>query len=234
MSLDFSQFHILADIEMLQSSEKAGRRTPFTSGYHPQFSYLDNKTSSSSVQIHLLDRDMMCPGEQAQVGMNFLVPELHVNRVYPSHPFELCEGSRVIGRGTVIRVFDLIEFARKQRKELPLSGKATTQQAYHVLIDYAFHNGGIYRSQDRFYFYLLLDGEQVLILMYLKSLTETAKGQEGVAEVTFEPPKQFVAGGLTRFTTDPNLAVRMKRRQKVTIWANGSEIGTRIVREVKS
>jgi len=96
-------YHIEASIYFL-TPEEGGRTSPVRSGYRPQFYYEGQDWDA----IHdYPGHDEVKPGSTVITLLSFLTPEQHRDRVKPGLAFELREGAKVIGKGTVLRVFVL-------------------------------------------------------------------------------------------------------------------------------
>lgn len=86
-----------ADISVLQK-ENGGRHTPFFRGYQPQ---LFSGTCSMTASITLLDgAEMVMPNDQVQIEIR--LPKGII--IDDDDPLLFCEGNRLIGSGTVIKI----------------------------------------------------------------------------------------------------------------------------------
>ncbi len=93
---------ILATITMFSTAE-GGRITPALTGYRPQLRYGGYGWSA----IHeYIGTDSVDPGQTVRAFLTFMSPEPHVGKLFPGLTFELCEGSRVIGSGTIIEILN--------------------------------------------------------------------------------------------------------------------------------
>jgi elongation factor Tu len=93
--------HFIAEIHLLTTKE-GGRRTPFRVNFRPQL-YVDDPSNSTSCFIHKIhDRDEVAPGETVTVEASLLNPEI-VGELSPGQRFQMREGGRTIGWGTVQR-----------------------------------------------------------------------------------------------------------------------------------
>ena len=93
---------IEADLFVVPESD-GGRRTPFSSGYRPQFRF-DGR--DNDVVITILDRDQLSGGETGAVALSFRVPELQAGRFSIGDDFCIAEGARVVCRGTITKIID--------------------------------------------------------------------------------------------------------------------------------
>ncbi len=102
---------IEVEIEFLRKEQK-GRENPAFSGYRPQFFYNGNDWDS----VHeYIGTEKVAPGEKVNAYLAFLSPEEHEGKVYPSMPFLVREGNRVVGFGTVLKIIDLPNSSARQR-----------------------------------------------------------------------------------------------------------------------
>ena len=81
------------------AAEEGGRRTPFTTGYRPQFFF---GTTDVTGALRVADDALVRPGDRASVEFELLKPV----GVEPGMRFAMREGSRTIGAGVVTRVDD--------------------------------------------------------------------------------------------------------------------------------
>src|SRR5262245_7944996 len=96
-------YHVEAEIHFLPS-EAGGRQSSVRRGYRPQFYY----EGQSWDAVHdYPGREEVNPGETVLALLSFLSPRQHRGRVRPGLTFELREGDRVVGTGTVLRVLEL-------------------------------------------------------------------------------------------------------------------------------
>lgn len=96
-------FHIEAEIRFL-TAEEGGKSKPARSGYRPQFHYGGRDWDA----VHEYpDTSEVMPGQTARALLSFLSPDEHRGRISVGMPFEIREGQRVVGRGTVTRVLAL-------------------------------------------------------------------------------------------------------------------------------
>jgi len=93
---------ILATITLFSTAE-GGRTTPALTGYRPQLRYGENGWSA----IHeYIGTDAVDPGQTVQAFLTFMSSEPHEGKLFPGLTFDLCEGSRVIGKGTIIKILN--------------------------------------------------------------------------------------------------------------------------------
>jgi elongation factor Tu len=103
---------IEVEIEFLRKEHK-GREKPAFSGYRPQFFYDGNDWDA----VHeYIGTETVAPGERVKAYLAFLSPEEHEGKVYPSMPFLVREGNRVVGFGTVLKILDLPKSAARVSK----------------------------------------------------------------------------------------------------------------------
>jgi translation elongation factor EF-Tu-like GTPase len=79
-----------------------GRKTPFTSGYRPIFSF-ENQEEKTSGQIILIDREEFRPDEEGEVQIHFLSKFLGEN-FGEGVKFTFSEGMIALGEGWIEKV----------------------------------------------------------------------------------------------------------------------------------
>ena len=89
-----------ANLYVLSAAE-GGRRTPFRTGYRPQFHIPASKFCTSFLISTIVGGDEMAPGETGTVEATLLAPECLDAPVGPGTEFSLREGSRIIARGVI-------------------------------------------------------------------------------------------------------------------------------------
>lgn len=95
--------HVEVQITYLPT-EHGGKTQPVKSGYSPQFHIAGN---DHVAQHEYPDVDQVNPGETVRAYLWFLRPTLVVGHIAPGAPFLLREGYKVVGYGSVVRIFDL-------------------------------------------------------------------------------------------------------------------------------
>lgn len=99
------------EVEMtFLKTEEGGRTGPAFDGYRPQFFYEGQHWCAMHTYI---GTDSVNPGDTVRAYLSFLSPEYHVGRIAPGMLFSICEGSRVIAKGHVLKIIDLAESAQK-------------------------------------------------------------------------------------------------------------------------
>ena len=91
---------IIAEIYYLSSEEK-GRGYPVFNGYNGQFFYDD--MNWDAIQ-EFIDKKICMPGEIVKVKMQTQSPYLHVGNLWTGKPFEIREGTRTVGKGTILEI----------------------------------------------------------------------------------------------------------------------------------
>jgi elongation factor Tu len=81
------------------SPEEGGRQTPIFSGYRPALYFGEKQTDGA---ITLTTGGHAVPGTACEVVIKLLHPEHVGDALKPMAPFEVKEGSRVVGRGHVL------------------------------------------------------------------------------------------------------------------------------------
>jgi len=89
-----------ADIYYLTEKE-SGRRTHVGSGYRGQF-YYDGKNFVAQQQF--IDKEWCELGDTAKVLLQTGSPQFHVGQLYVGKEFEIREGARIVGKGTITHV----------------------------------------------------------------------------------------------------------------------------------
>jgi elongation factor Tu len=90
-------------------AEDGGRSRPSFSGYRPHFCYQGEHFTSV---YRYLENSVLLPGQTTLADLWLLNPSLHVGRIFPGMPFDVTEGSRVVGRGRVVELVALEAAAR--------------------------------------------------------------------------------------------------------------------------
>ena len=103
---------IEVEIEFLRH-EHGGRETPAFTGYRPQFFYNGNDWDAAQEYI---GTETVEPGDKVKAHLAFMSPQEHDGKVYPSMPFLVREGNRVVGFGTVLKIIDLPKSAAKMKE----------------------------------------------------------------------------------------------------------------------
>ena len=85
-------------------AEEGGRSSPAHSGYRALLRYANAYHDSFWV---FEDSRTISPGETATVRVGLLHPELLAGHLRPGDQFDVYEGARVVGRGTVSRLLGL-------------------------------------------------------------------------------------------------------------------------------
>ena len=94
--------HLDAELFVVPESD-GGRRSPFFSGYRPQF--LFNDVHNGCV-ITIVDREQMAGGDSGAVALTFFRPELQFGRLAVGDSFCIAEGARVVCRGTITKIHE--------------------------------------------------------------------------------------------------------------------------------
>lgn len=91
---------VIARLYLLKR-EEGGRHISVASGYRPSF-YFGSKQSDGA--IFLEDRDRLWPGEECEAHIVFTHPEAFGDTLRPDASFEVKEGLKVVGRGTILGI----------------------------------------------------------------------------------------------------------------------------------
>ena len=95
----------------LTATEEGGRTSPARSGYRPQFYYDGHDWDAVQTYEGV---EWVDPGQTARAYLSFASPECQVGKLYPGKAFLLREGTRVVGRGRVIKILGLEESAKRK------------------------------------------------------------------------------------------------------------------------
>jgi hypothetical protein len=87
---------IIAELKLYVGKNK--RQTPFTSGYRPAFSILEDTLTSG--MINLLDRKEFYPGDQGIVEIKFI--HIETNEIERLKTYYFYEGENVFGEIKVL------------------------------------------------------------------------------------------------------------------------------------
>ena len=101
------------DVEVIITflpTSHGGRQTPAKSGYRPQFYY--DGLDHDAIQT-FIDKEFVNPGEIVKAYLTFLHPDLHLGNLCPGKAFLIREGNRIVGYGSIVKVLDLEDSARK-------------------------------------------------------------------------------------------------------------------------
>lgn len=91
---------ILAEVELYQGEGK--RKTPFTSGYRPQFEFV--KESRTSGEISLINMTEFSPGDKGIVHVRFISDKYLGDDFAIGSDFEFFESEEPLGRGIVTEI----------------------------------------------------------------------------------------------------------------------------------
>jgi elongation factor Tu len=85
----------------LLRTEEGGRRTPIASGYRSALAFEPDSDDLLDAVMELSGRDELQPGDSGTVRLRPLNTAYWQGIAQPESPFEVREGKRVIGRGTI-------------------------------------------------------------------------------------------------------------------------------------
>ena len=98
----------------LKTTEEGGRTSSVYTEYRPQFVYNDTHW----VAIHVYpDVDEVRPGDTVRAYLYFLSPDQHLGVVHEQMNFDIMEGARVGGEGTITRILNLSANAERVSRE---------------------------------------------------------------------------------------------------------------------
>jgi len=79
------------------TKEEGGRHTPFFTNYRPQFFF---RTADVSGSVNLTDKEMVMPGDNAEVTCELHVPMA----MFEGMRFAFREGGKTVGAGVVAKL----------------------------------------------------------------------------------------------------------------------------------
>ena len=91
-----------AEIYYLTTNE-GGRQTPVGNGYRGQFYYDGNDYDAFQ---EFIGKDICILGDTVNVKMSVLTPKLHKNKLFVGKSFEVREGARIVGKGTITKIYN--------------------------------------------------------------------------------------------------------------------------------
>lgn len=91
--------HARAHIRFLRPDEGGCRRTPIYSGYRPT---VRSGGQNNDAVITFTERAFILPGEEAEIELRFLAPDLVVHSLLPGVELTLREGNRVVATGRIL------------------------------------------------------------------------------------------------------------------------------------
>jgi hypothetical protein len=95
----------IADLKYL-TTEEGGRKTPvFSTGYRPQIKF-DFDEMQTSGQQTFLNKEIVYPGDTVEAAIRLLSVEHFENTLIEGMTFEFREGSKIIGTGKIIDIFN--------------------------------------------------------------------------------------------------------------------------------
>lgn len=80
------------------------RKHPAVNGYRPQHRVKEDYVTSGA--HHYYDTDTVAPGETACGTITFLSPEAYPHCLYVGKVIPICEGARIVGTATVIKILN--------------------------------------------------------------------------------------------------------------------------------
>lgn len=90
----------------LFATAAGGRQTPAASGYRPGHKVLDDYVTSGA--HHYIGRDELAPGDTCLGTITFITPEAYANSLWIGRDIDIQEGSKVIGRARITKIFNAI------------------------------------------------------------------------------------------------------------------------------
>ena len=95
---------IEAEIRFL-TTEEGGRRTAVRSDYRPDHAMGQSGILNGARHIFVTS-DEVAPGETVRSQMTFIAPEYQYGRLFVGMEFTVQEGSKIVGRGRILRVLN--------------------------------------------------------------------------------------------------------------------------------
>jgi hypothetical protein len=92
---------------LIKFNNESLRKTAFSSGYRPGFSFNGNYYYQTSGQITLLDKKKLSPGESALAEIIPITREYLGSNFGPGSKFTFYEGKNLIGEGEVKEIIQL-------------------------------------------------------------------------------------------------------------------------------
>lgn len=94
-----------AEIYLL-TTEEGGRQSGVMTGYRPDHNFeREDPNEVNGAQHEYLDGETLGLGETKQAHLWLLAPDLNEGRLYEGMEFTAKEGSRVVARGRITRLF---------------------------------------------------------------------------------------------------------------------------------
>jgi translation elongation factor EF-Tu-like GTPase len=91
-----------ASISFLKT-EAGGRSDYVSSGYCSAITFRE-KHAQHSAQFIFEDRDRVLPGEECEAKVTLIAPEFTHSAIRSGTTFEVCEGLKTVGKGTILEV----------------------------------------------------------------------------------------------------------------------------------
>lgn len=112
--------HIEAEVTAL-ATEDGGRKSPMLSGYRPNHDFgLEGMLNDAT---HQYEKGQLAPGETGKALLTLHVPEYQRGRLHEGMEFTVQEGSRIVGRGKIVKVLDeSLRVAHNSRVQPPAFG----------------------------------------------------------------------------------------------------------------
>lgn len=92
------------------TAEEGGRKTPIFTGYRGQFYYNGNDWDAPQ---KFKDVEFVNPGGTVRACIGFVSPNKHHGQISVGMKFEVREGTRTVGKGTVTKILDLPNSAKR-------------------------------------------------------------------------------------------------------------------------
>ena len=104
MEIQKNEIDFIAELKYLKP-EEGGRSAPAHSKYRPQIKFEFEEMQTSGQQI-FIDTEEVKPGEIVKAEIKMASPSLFFNRLTEDMTFEFREGSRIMGTGKILKIFN--------------------------------------------------------------------------------------------------------------------------------
>lgn len=91
---------------VFKTSEEGGRNTPVFSGYRPHIEFDNYPEYLTSGTQTYLNKEKVLPGDKVEARIKIIGTEYFSRRLYVDKGFKFCEGTRTIGIGKIIEIYN--------------------------------------------------------------------------------------------------------------------------------
>ncbi len=104
--MSWREVRVKASIILLPT-ERGGRSSPLISGYRPNHNFLGpDKDKMCMGQVTVDNDESIQPGQEKSVEILFVLLDEYVELLEPGFKWRIQEGSRHVGDGEIIEVYD--------------------------------------------------------------------------------------------------------------------------------